>query len=281
MAEEKLRFDMLLPPEMSETAVAAGLKKVQMDFLSTMLLGILAGIFIGLAANFYTVTITGAGDLPFGICKLLGGLTFCLGLILVIIAGAELFTGNNLIVMAVASGKVSVRWLIRNWVIVYCGNLIGSLGLAWLICQTGQERFANGEVGRVAMRIAEAKCTLSFWPAFCLGILCNALVCLAVWLCFSAHSTTDRILAIIFPITAFVACGFEHSVANMYFIPAGMLIKSITQAGGFENITWYNFVVKNLVPVTLGNIFSGAVMVGLVFWVIYCRRTPRYREKMK
>ncbi len=274
-----VRFDLLLPPEMAEKAATAGLKKVQMDVLSMMLLSILAGLFIAMAANFYTLTLTGAGAMPFGIKKLLGGVAFCLGLILVVIAGAELFTGNNLIVMAVLNRKVALRWLLRNWLIVFTGNLIGSILYALMIWGSDQSDFADGQVGALAVQIAHAKCMLGFWPAFWRGVLCNVLVCLAIWMCFSSQSTTDRIMAILFPITAFVACGFEHCVANMYFIPIGLFLKN---GAGVEctNLTWMNFVVRNLIPVTLGNIVGGAGLVGMVFWAIYSRRTPKYRDSM-
>jgi formate/nitrite transporter len=280
-----VRFDMLMPPEMAAKAAAAGVKKVQMDLLSMLLLSILAGMFIAIAANFYTVTVTTGGEaLPFGIKKFMGGLAFCLGLILVIVAGAELFTGNNLIVMAVLSRKVAFRWLIRNWTIVFVGNFVGSIFWAWLVWSSGvQDSLAGGKVGALAMSIADGKCGLDFWPAVARGILCNALVCLAVWMCFSSQSTTDRVMAIIFPITAFVACGFEHCVANMYFIPVGLLTQASTGAAGYENLTWANFFVNNLLPVTIGNIIGGTVLVGAMFWLIYSRfhREPKYRDRVQ
>ena len=275
-----IRFDMLAPPEMAEKTAQAGLKKAQMDILSMFLLSMLAGIFISLGANFYTIVMTGSSSLPFGIARLIGGLVFCLGLVLVIVAGAELFTGNNLIVMAVASRKVAMRYLLRSWAIVYVGNFVGSLATVWLIRQTGQDGFGSGQVGQLAVKIAAAKCSLDFWPAFCRGVLCNALVCWAIWLCFSARSATDKIMAIIFPITAFVAGGFEHCVANMYFIPMGLALKPTAILGGPASLTWRNFFVKNLIPVTLGNIVGGTILVGLVFWVIYSRRERKYRSHM-
>jgi formate/nitrite transporter len=271
-----IRFDMLPPAEMADKAALAGVRKVQIDVFSELLLSILAGVFIGIAANFYTITLTGAGALPFGVARLLGGLAFSLGLILVVIAGAELFTGNNLIVMAVLSRKVALRWLLRNWILVYVGNFAGSLLWAWLVWTSGQNAFAGGQVGQLAVQIAAGKCVLPFGEALVRGILCNALVCLAVWLCFSARSATDRILAIIPPITAFVACGFEHCVANMYFVPLGLF------AGEADGLTWGRFFLNNLLPVTLGNIVGGALLVGVVFWVIYQRRgrEPKYRDSM-
>ncbi len=287
-------FDSFLPPEMAAKAENSGVAKANLGFFRMMALAILAGAFIGLGAVFATVATTGAaGVLPFGISKLIGGLVFCLGLILVVVAGAELFTGNNLIVMAWANKKVSTWALLRNWIIVYFGNFIGAIVTALGVFLSGQYLFGNGAVGLNALNIANAKVSLGFTQAIFLGAFCNALVCLAVWLCMSARTTTDKILAIIFPITAFVAAGFEHSVANMYFIPVALFIKNFaapefwTQIGvsaaDYANLTWQNFFVVNLIPVTIGNIIGGAFMVGLVYWFIYLRPSwthhPDWTEK--
>lgn len=269
------QIDAFIPSEMARRAEEVGVKKANMPAATTFALAVLAGAFIGLGAMFATIVTTGAaGSLPFGVTKLIGGLVFSLGLILVIVGGAELFTGNNLIVMAVAGGKVSYSQLLINWVIVYFGNLVGSLVTAGLVFLSGQYSFADGGVGLNAVAIANAKCGLGFIQAIALGILCNALVCLAVWLCFSARSTTDKILSIIFPITAFVAAGFEHSVANMYFIPLGLFIKTplVGAVSGFDKLTWENFLFANLLPVTIGNVIGGALMVGIVYWFIYLRQ---------
>jgi len=277
-------FDALLPPEMAQKAENAGVAKADLGKWRMLALAVLAGAFIGLGAMFATVATTGAaGNMTFGMAKVLGGLVFCLGLILVIIAGAELFTGNNLIVMAWASRKVSTTKLLRNWIIVYIGNFIGAIITAVLVFWSHQYMSANGAVGVNSLNIANAKTGLDFIPAFVLGILCNALVCLAVWLCMSARTTVDKILAIVFPITAFVAAGFEHSIANMYFIPMGLLVKQFAPASfwnaagvtaaDYANLSWGNFFVANLLPVTLGNIVGGAVLVGLVYWFIYLRPT--------
>ena len=214
--------------------------------------------------------------------KLLGGLVFCLGLILVIVAGAELFTGNNLIVMAWADRHITTLQVLRNWSIVYAGNFVGSIAIAGLMYLTKQYIFGAGGIGLTALNIANGKVNLDFGQAIALGIMCNVLVCLAVWLCFSARTTTDKILSIVFPITAFVAAGFEHSVANMYFIPMGLFIKAgapasfwasiVKTAADYANLTWGNFFLANLVPVTIGNIIGGSVMVGLVYWFIYIRK---------
>ncbi len=279
-----INLDALLPAQMADKAVQVGIKKAQADVTSLFVLGILAGAFIALGAIFATsVTAGTAGVMPFGIVKLLTGLSFTLGLILVIVGGAELFTGNNLITMAYASGEVTLSQLLRNWIIVYSGNFVGSVATAVLLFLTKQYQQGGGAVGLNALNIGEAKTSLDFLQAVALGIMCNALVCLAVWLCFSARSTTDKILSIIPPIAAFVAAGFEHSVANMYFIPVALLIKSEGDSSfftminkvpeDFPNLTWGNFLVDNLLPVTIGNIIGGAVLVGLVYWFIYLRKS--------
>src|SRR5215471_18626060 len=221
------RFDALMPSEMATKAEGLGVKKAAMDATSTFVLSLLAGAFIALGAVFSTTVVAGtAGTVPFGIVRLLGGLVFSLGLILVVVGGAELFTGNNLIVMAWASRKVNTTLLLRNWAIVYLGNFVGSVSTAALVYLAGQYAFGNGAIGAAALSTANAKVGLGFGQAFVLGILCNGLVCLAVWLTYSARSTTDKILAIVPPIAAFVAAGFEHSVANMYFIPVALFVKS-------------------------------------------------------
>ncbi len=268
-----LQIDAFIPQEMARRAEQVGVKKATMPATTTFALAVLAGAFIALGAMFATVVTTGGASLPFGITKLLGGLVFSLGLILVIVAGAELFTGNNLIVMAVVGRRVSFARMMRNWAIVYFGNFVGSIATAALVYVSGQFRFAGDAVGANALKIATAKCELGFVQAIALGMLCNALVCLAVWLCFSARSTTDKVLSIIFPITAFVAAGFEHSIANMYFIPLGLFVKTsfADAAVTYSNLTWSNFFVANLLPVTIGNIIGGSVMVGLMYWFIYLR----------
>jgi formate transporter FocA len=278
-------MDALMPPQMARKAAALGVVKAKMGWHNLVLLSILAGAFISLGAVFSTV-VTTSGDVPlaFGLSRLAGGLVFSLGLILVVVAGAELFTGNNLIVMAWASKTVSTRQLLRNWIIVYIGNFIGAMTTAGFMLITRQYLFAKGGVGLNLLTIADYKCGMHLTEAFALGVFCNALVCLAVWLCYSCTTTTDKILAIIFPITAFVACGFEHSIANMYFIPMGLLVKSFSggefwslihrTSADFGNLSLMNFVFKNLIPVTVGNIFGGSVMVGIVYWFVYIRK-PR------
>jgi formate/nitrite transporter len=209
----------------------------------------------------------------------LGGIAFSLGLILVVMAGAELFTGNNLMVMAWAGRRVSTMRLLRAWGIVYAGNLVGALATAALVVLSGQWRFDGNAVGANAVRIANAKVSLDFEEAFFLGVLCNALVCLAIWLTYSARSNIDKALAIVFPITAFVASGYEHSIANMYFIPLGLMLKSqdaVLAAGGLDaadlsNLDVAHFLVANLLPVTAGNLVGGGILVGAIYWFIYRR----------
>jgi len=256
---------------------SVGVKKAKMDFWSMFALAILAGSFIAFGAEFFTLVITDSG-LGFGLNKLVGGLVFSLGLILVVVAGAELFTGNNLIVMAWVSGKLTLAQVMRNWVVVYFGNLVGSLGTVVLMYLTKQWTFADYRVGATALNIANAKVNISFTEGVARGIMCNVLVCLAVWLCMSGRSVVDKIAAIVFPITAFVASGFEHSIANMYFIPMGLLLKGEPQvveatgkvAGDLINLNLQGFV-GNLVSVTTGNIFGGGFMVAVVYWFIYMR----------
>jgi formate transporter len=283
-------FDALLPPAMAVKAEQVGVNKTNLEAINTFLLAVLAGAFIALGAVFATTVTAGAsGVLPFGITKLLGGIVFCLGLILVVIAGAELFTGNNLIVMAWASGKVTTAQLLRNWIIVYVGNFVGSIATALLMFLSGQYTFGSSAIGLNILNIADTKANLDFVQAIILGILCNALVCLAVWLTFSTRSTTDKILAIIFPITAFVAAGFEHSVANMYFIPVGLFVKGGAPAefwsqigktaANYNGLTWQGFFINNLIPVTIGNIIGGTVMVGVVYWLIYSRQRQQNASK--
>jgi formate transporter len=273
------QFDPLLPSSMAQLAEDVGIRKANMDAIRMFVLAVMAGSFIAFGAIFATVVATsGSGPaLSYGVNKLLVGLSFCLGLILVIIGGAELFTGNNLIVMAWVSGKVGTPRVVRNWVIVYAGNFVGALLTALAMYLAKQYESAGGSVGQTALNIAHAKAGLDFVQAVVLGIMCNALVCLAIWLTFSARTTVDKIAAIIFPITAFVAAGFEHCVANMYFIPIGLFIKEfdstfVTNQGvDVVDLTWGNFLVNNLLPVTIGNIIGGAVMAAVVHWFVYVR----------
>ena len=274
---EHLSIDALVPAEMAQRAEYIGVRKAEMGTVRMFVLAVLAGTFIALGAVFATTIATGGGDMPFGIAKLITGLAFSLGLIMVVIGGAELFTGNNLIVMAWASRKVTTRLLLRNWGIVYAGNFAGSLGIALLMYLSKQYTFNSGAVGQTALNIANGKVDLEFVQAIALGTLCNVLVCHALWLTFSARSVVDKIAAVVFPVTAFVAAGFEHSIANMYFIPVALFIKQFD--GDFANqtgldlggLTWDGFLLENLLPVTIGNIIGGAIFVAAVHWFVYLR----------
>ncbi|MBL8091453.1 MAG: formate/nitrite transporter family protein [Anaerolineales bacterium] len=289
----EIHIDSLLPAEMAAKAESIGVRKANMPFFTMLMLSILAGLFISLGGIFATTIAAGGMSvnsadgalafstaLPYGVTRLLTGLVFCLGLILVVVGGAELFTGNTLIVMAWASQKVTTVALLRNWVIVYIGNFIGAVGTAVLMFFSKQYTFGADAVGIAALRIAISKSELGFIQAIALGILCNLLVCLAVWLTFSARTTLDKIASIIFPITAFVAAGFEHSVANMYFMPYALFVKMFDpefmlrigdRVANLDSLTWQAFFINNLLPVTIGNIIGGAVMVAAVYWAIFLR----------
>lgn len=269
--------DAYAPRQIAQKVRDVGVTKARLPAADSLALAVLAGAFIGLGAAFATLTMTGAGT-GFGLTRVIGGVTFCLGLILVVVAGAELFTGNNLVAMAWASRAITTGQVMRNWALVYVGNLVGAVGTALLVLWTGTWALGDGAVGANALRIAVAKCQIGWTEAFFRGVLCNALVCLAVWLATSARTTTDRILAVLWPITAFVALGFEHSVANMYFIPYGWLLKGRPEvAAGIEGLDALSLqgFVHNLVPVTLGNIVGGTLLVAGVYWFIYLRPTRR------
>jgi formate transporter len=271
--------DAYTPQQIAARVQQVGVTKITGDPLQIFALAILAGAFIALGAAFFTVVTYDTGTIAGGLLRLMGGLVFCLGLILVVVAGAELFTGNNLIVMAFVDGKVTLGQLLKNWLIVYLGNFIGAMGILLMIYFSGHWQTADGAVGAKAIAIANSKVNLSWLEAFFRGILCNVLVCLALWLCFAGRTVVDKVLAILFPITAFVAMGFEHSVANMFFIPAGMLASqdpAILQAlmpVNLDNLTLSGFLWDNLLPVTLGNMLGGGLFVGLVYWFIYLRKS--------
>lgn len=280
MVSGEVRIDALLPPEMARRAEYLGVRKAEAPVLATFTLAVLAGAFIALGAVFATTVAAGAsGLLPYGVIRLLSGLVFSVGLVLVIVGGAELFTGNNLIVMAWAGRKVSTGGLLRNWAVVYAGNFVGAIGTAAFVFLSRQYTFGDGSVGAGALATAVSKVGYDFGQAVVLGILCNALVCLAVWLTYSARSTVDKIAAIILPIAAFVAAGFEHSIANMYFIPVGLLIQDLDPAFAaasgvnLTGLSWESFLVANLVPVTIGNIIGGAVLVAATYWFVFLRNS--------
>jgi len=259
-------IDDYAPPRIAALIEGAGVKKANLPLLQTLTLALLAGAFISFGAMFYTVVMTNHG-LGFGPSRLLGGAAFSLGLILVVVGGSELFTGNNLIVMAWAEGKVSMAGLLKNWGLVYVGNFIGAVATAYIALQAGLLDLGGGAVEKTAGAIAIGKVNIPFMEALFRGVLCNALVCMAVWISFAARNVTGKVLTIIFPISAFVALGFEHSVANMYFIPLAIF-------AGIDGVTISGFI-GNVIPVTIGNIIGGSVFVALVYWVIYLRKTDQ------
>ncbi len=266
-------FDVYQPKEIANRVETIGVAKAQLSLLSMAVLGVLAGAFIGLGALYFVIIKSDQG-LGFALSQVLGGVAFSLGLIMVVIAGAELFTGNNLIVMAWADRKVSTANLLRNWVVVFLSNFVGAFGLAYLVFRSGHWEMNDGAIKDQYLKIAAAKCSLPLWEAFFRGVLCNILVCLAIWMAIAGRSVSGKVLAIVFPISAFVAAGFEHSIANMYFIPMGMLLKSAGHTVvNVDVIGWAGFA-RNMMPVILGNMVGGSVLVGLVYYVIYLRKNP-------
>ena len=270
-----------LPPEMALACEAAGAAKAGRDAIGLFILGLLAGAFIALGAIFMTVVLTGAGDLPWGIARLAAGLVFSLGLVLVIVGGAELFTGDALMVVAFASRRITIGALLRAWSLVYIGNIAGAIGTVALVFLARHYEFGNGAVGRTALTIAAAKAALPTVQLFFLAVLCNVLVCLAVWMSFGARSLTDKVLVIVPPIAAFVAAGFEHSIANLYLLPYGLAIKawagtefwtSIGQSPAAFPGLGVGAALHNILVATIGNLIGGSLMVGAVYWFVYLRR---------
>ena len=269
MDQEPYASDAYPPQEIARKVERLGIAKAHADTLTLLVLAVLAGAFISLGALFFTVVVT-ESDLGFGPTRFLGGMGFCLGLILVVVAGAELFTGNNLIAMAWASRRIRTRAVMRNWLLAYVGNVVGCLGTVLLVVWADVASLGDGAVGETAVRIARSKADLPLGEAFARGILCNALVCLAVWLAIGARSVTDKILAIVFPITAFVAVGFEHSIANWFFLPFGLAV----DARGAVSVVGAG---KSILAVTAGNLAGGTLLVAGVYWVAYLRG-ERIRE---
>ncbi|EJK2116524.1 formate transporter FocA [Vibrio navarrensis] len=275
------QFDSLLPPQAAERAAEIGEGKATKDPVKSFLLAISAGIHIGIAFVFYTTVTTGAGDLPWGMTRLVGGLAFSLGLILVVVTGGELFTSSVLTLVARASGKISWRVLFKNWMVVYVGNLVGAILLVACMLTTKQYMFDHGQVGLNAMAISQHKLHHGFFQAVALGIMCNVLVCIAVWMTFSGRTLTDKITVMILPVAMFVSAGFEHCIANMFQVPMAVGIKLFAPAefwqitganiADYADLTMSNFLINNLLPVTLGNIIGGGVFVGMLYWLIYLR----------
>lgn len=274
-------FDLLLPAAMAKVAEDAGVYKATKHPLKTFYLAITAGVFISIAFVFYITATTGTAGVPFGFAKLVGGICFSLGLMLVVVCGADLFTSTVLIVVAKASGRITWKQLGLNRLNVYVGNLIGALFFVALMWFAGEYMTANGAWGLNVLQTADHKLHHTFVEAVCLGILANLMVCLAVWMSYSGRSLMDKMFAMVLPVAMFVASGFEHSIANMFMIPLGIVIKNFAapefwQAVGaapeqFSNLTVSHFITDNLIPVTIGNIIGGGLLVGLTYWVIYLR----------
>lgn len=262
-------LDAYSPAEIALRVEQVGVSKARMPFLQTVMLGILAGAFIGLGSLYFAIVASDA-SLSFAVSKVLGGVVFSLGLLLVVVAGAELFTGNNLLAMAWASRLITTKDVLRNWLIVSMANFIGAVGLAVIVYLSGHSLMNNGLIAEKIISIAVTKCTLPASELFWRGAICNILVCLAVWMAMAGRTVTDKFFAIILPISAFVAAGFEHSIANMYFIPLAMLLKGdiTTVIAGSDQITIMN-MLRNFMWVIPGNLLGGSVLVALVYHVIY------------
>jgi formate/nitrite transporter len=258
------------PVEIARRVEAAGESKARMALLPLAMLSVLAGAFIGLGAMLF-VMVRSDASLGFAGASLLGGLVFSMGLLMVVVAGAELFTGNNLLVMAWADGRISSAQVLRNWSVVCLGNFVGAAGLAALVFASGHTGLNAGAIGQKVVQIALTKQALPWWSAFVRGVLCNILVCMAVWMAMGGRSVTDKAIAVVFPVMAFVAAGFEHSIANMYLLPLAMLLQGAGVLADGPAITWGG-MLGNLVPVILGNLAGGAGLVGLVYWTIYLRQ---------
>jgi formate/nitrite transporter len=268
------------PTEMTQSFNDSAIYKSKLPLSRFMLIAILGGAFIAFGGMFSTVVLSGSEALPWGVARLLAGVVFSLGLILVIIGGAELFTGDTLMVMAYASNKISLARLLRAWLLVYFGNIIGSLATVALVFASGHYGYGSGLIGKTALAIANSKAALPTMQLLALAILCNVLVCLAVWMCFGARSITDKVMVIVPPIAAFVAAGFEHCVANMYLLPFGLAIKlwgdpsfwahTGLSAGQYAALTADN-ILHNIAIATIGNLIGGSLLVGVVYWFVYLR----------
>ncbi len=265
--------DAYAPSEIAQRIESVGVSKARLATLPLLMLGVLAGAFIGLGAMLF-VLVKSDPTLGFAATAIGGGLVFSLGLLLVVVAGAELFPGNNLLAMAWADGRISSAEVLRNWVLVCLANFVGAAGLAVLVFASGHTELNGGAVGQQVVKIALAKQDLSALQAFFRGVLCNVLVCMAVWMAMAGRSVVDKAVAVVPPITAFVAAGFEHSIANMYFMPLAMLLQHFgpETLASTTPVTWTG-LLGNLLPVIAGNLLGGSVLVGLSYYLIY-RRQP-------
>ena len=280
-------FNELLPHEITEKAGEMTYKKASKAFLSAFYLAITAGMFISLAFVFYITVTTGSENIPWGISKFIGGLAFSMGLLLIVVVGGELFTSSTLTLIARASNRITTTRMLKNWLVVYFGNYVGATFLVLLIFFSGLYNADNGQWGLNALLVAQHKLHHSFIEAIALGMLCNIMVCLAIWMAFGARSVTDKMFAVLLPVAMFVASGFEHSIANMFMVPIGIMIQQFSSPefwitighypSEFSDINYTNFVLHNLIPVTIGNIIGGGVVVGLLHWVIYLR--PAQKQK--
>jgi len=267
------------PVEILEFASNAGVEKVQKKVSSVLILSFLAGVFLAFAAEGSTMAAHNllANPAATGLARVLTGAVFATGLMMILLAGGELFTGNTLIVISALDRKVSVRQMLLNWLLVYIGNFTGGLFIAWLMNLSGLFAASGGLLGGMVIKIAAGKVQLPFLTAFILGVMCNWLVCIAIWTSFASRGPAGKIMIVFFVISLFVISGFEHSIANMYYVPAGILAKQNPQwaamsqvsAEQLSDLNWINFVVKNLIPVTLGNIVGGAGMVGILFRIAF------------
>ena len=258
------------PAEIKQAVEKVGVKKANLPFLASFMLAIVAGGGVGFGALYYTI-VASDPTLSFATVRVLGGFVFTLGLALVLVGGAELFTGNNLIIMAWASRNVSTLTMLRNWVIVWFGNLVGALGLIVLVYFSHHLDMNDGRIGLSVLNTAAGKIRPDFVTLFFKGVLCNVLVCAAVWLAYAGRSVTDKMMAVMLPVSAFIAAGFEHCVANMYFLPlAWLLVQAGHAPTDFDpSLITLSGIMHNLIPVTLGNIVGGAGFVGATYWAIY------------
>ncbi|WP_340611024.1 formate transporter FocA [Xenorhabdus bharatensis] len=274
-------FNLFPPAVMAQIADDSGVYKVNKNPAVTYLSAIMAGVFISIAFVFYITATTGTSSIPYGLAKLTGGICFSLGLMLVVVFGVDLFTSTVLTIVSKATGRITWSQMFRNWLHVYIGNLIGALFFVTLMWLSGQYAVANGFWGLNVLQVADHKMHHTFFEALCLGILANLMVCLAVWMSYAGRSLIDKLFALILPIGMFVASGFEHSIANMFLIPFGIVIKEFAPTEFWEKVgatpeqfpqlTISNFITDNLIPVTIGNIIGGSILVGLTYWFIYLR----------
>ena len=283
------KIDELSPLQITEKAGDIAYGKATKAFLSSFYLAITAGLFIGLAFVFYVTVTTGSENLAWGLKNLIGGLAFSMGLLLLVVVGGELFTSSTLTLIAKASNRITTFQMLRNWVIVYFGNFVGAIFLVFLVYIAGLYMGDHGQWGLNVLRISEHKLHHSFTQAVALGMLCNIMVCLAIWMAFGAKSVTDKMFAVLLPVAMFVASGFEHSIANMFMVPSAIMIQNFAppefwaaighSAGEFSDLNVSNFVFHNLIPVTIGNIIGGGVIVGLMHWMIYLRPAQLKQDK--